>query len=58
MKTHLFVSYTLEDIASAMTNIKDLGENHDELMKDTLDTLLAAPNTEFHQFLPLEKISW
>ena len=48
----------LEHISSTMTNITDLGETHDNLMKDTFDALLSAPNTEFHQYFSLQKLSW
>ena len=60
-KSSLFahdVSDMLEHIASTMTNVTDLGETHENLMKDTFDALLTAPNTEFHQRFSLQKLSW
>ena len=48
----------LEHIASTMTNITDLGETHDNLMKDTFEAFLVAPNMEFHQYFSLQKLSW
>ena len=41
-----------------MTHIKDLGETRDNLIKDTIDALLAALNIEFYQCFSLEKLSW
>ena len=39
------ISEILENIASTITRIRDLGETHDNLIKDTFEALLTEPNT-------------
>jgi len=48
----------LQHISSTMDKIVEMGETHDNLMKNTFDALLTAPNTVFHQYFTLEKMSW
>ena len=52
------ISDMLENVTSVMTRIRDLWETHDNLMKDTFESLLTATNTEFHQHFALQKLIW
>ena len=42
-------------IKSTMVLIKDMGETHNSLLKDTFDTILSVLNTKFTQFFVLKK---
>ena len=48
----------LEHIKSTMDLIEEMGETHDNLLKDTFGALLTAPNTRFTQFFEHEKMLW
>ena len=49
---------TLECISSTIDAILEIGETHGNLLKDTFDELLTAPNTTCRQHFELEKMSW
>ena len=40
----------LEHMKSTMDLIEDVGESHDNLLKDAFGALLTAPNARFTQF--------
>ena len=44
----------LEHITSVMVRIREIGETHDNLMKDAFDALLTIPNTACHQYFQPE----
>ena len=46
----------LEHIKSTTDLIEDMGETHDNLLKDTFSALLTAPNAHFTQFFEHEKM--
>ena len=51
-------SKMLEYVASTMIIISYQGEIHDELMKNTSNSLLIVPNKKFHQCFNLEMMGW
>ena len=52
------ISNMLDHVASTMSRIRDLGETHDNLMKDAFEALPTAPNSECHQYFSLQKLGW
>ena len=48
----------LKHVKKTMDLIRDLGENHDNLLEDTFNALLSAPNSHFVDFFDKEKLTW
>ena len=45
-------------IKETMTLIREMEETYDSLLKDTFNTILTVPNTEFTQFFALKHMTW